>query len=186
MKALKTVGLIVLVLIICVIAVFGYYGGFKSIDVIITKQGGETVIYKDVTGDYSQTPDVTNEVYEALLNDYKIETTKGVGIFYDNPQKVEKSKLRSRIGCILDSDVDSLTLAKISEKYNVMVLPKAKYIATDFPMKGGLSMLVGIIKAYPALNKYIEDNNIKEDGPVTEIYDVPGKKVIYRKELADK
>lgn len=35
---------------------------------------------------------------------------------------------------------------------------------------------------YPALNKYCEKQGYK-DSPVPEIYDVPGKKIIYRKKI---
>jgi len=183
MKALKPVLTIVVVLLICIVAVYGYYGGFSSIDVTTSVEGGETVIYKDVVGDYSQTPVITDEIYHTLLNEYKIETTKGFGVFYDNPQQVDKNKLRSKVGCILDSEIDSLTQAKLSDKYKIMILPKGNYVTTEFPMKGMLSVMIGIFRVYPAINKYIEENNITEDGPITEIYDTPNKKIIYRKEL---
>lgn len=186
MKALKPVLTIVVVLLVCIIAVYGYYGGFSSVNITTSIQGGETVIYKDVTGDYSQTPVITDEIYHALLNEYNIETTKGFGVFYDNPQNVEKSQLRSKVGCILDSELDSLNLSKLSGKYQIMVLPKANYIVTELPMRGMLSVMIGIFKVYPKINNYIEENNIQEDGPITEIYDVLNKKIVYRKELIAK
>jgi len=46
-----------------------------------------------------------------------------------------------------------------------------------------MSIIMGIMKVYPALNKYISENNLSEEGFVMEIYDVPGKKIIYRKPL---
>ncbi|MDR0874503.1 MAG: hypothetical protein LBN27_13735, partial [Prevotellaceae bacterium] len=56
------------------------------------------------------------------------------------------------------------------------------YVVTEFPFKGGMSIMVGLMKVYPALAKYIESQNLK-DSPIMEIYDVQNKVVIYRKEV---
>ena len=42
------------------------------------------------------------------------------------------------------------------------------------------------MKVYPALNRYIRNYNLSEDGYVMEIYDVPNKRIIYRKEIRSK
>jgi hypothetical protein len=39
-----------------------------------------------------------------------------------------------------------------------------------------------MIKVYPVIEKYVTENNY-QDGPIMEIYDVPNKKIIYRKFL---
>ncbi len=124
-----------------------------------------------------------DSVYYFLLNDLNIATTKGVGIYYDNPQQVETSKLRSEIGCFLDSPVDSIQMAKISEKFRIKEIAKGQYLTTEFPNKGMLSIIVGIIKVYPAMTKFMEENGYKDQSPVTEIYDEPTKTIIYRKEI---
>lgn len=183
MKALKPVLTIVVVLLICIIAVYGYYGGFSPVNISTSVQGGETVIYKDVTGDYSQTRVISDEIYRTLLNDYKIETTRGFGVFYDNPQQVEKSKLRSKVGCILDSETDSAGLSKISAQFRTMILPEGNYITTELPMRGMLSVIIGIFKVYPKINNYLIENNIQDDSPITEIYDIVNSKIIYRKQI---
>jgi hypothetical protein len=40
-------------------------------------------------------------------------------------------------------------------------------------------------KVYPIMGKYISENGF-EDGPIMKIYDVPNKKIIYRKFLIKK
>jgi hypothetical protein len=103
-------------------------------------------------------------------------------MYYDNPQKVEKSKLRSEVGCILEKkDIDKLPT--LEKKYTVRTLLEKDYIITDFPYKGKASIFFGIMKVYPALNTYVKQNGYKEDGPIMEIYDVPNNKISYRKEL---
>jgi len=175
---MKIILAILIVIIVFALAVYAYYGGFTSVKFEIKEQGGEVLVYEDVVGDYGQAGEVTNRVYQTLLDKENIATTKGFGIFLDNPKSVEKSKLRSEIGCIID-DADVALIARLSEKYNVKVFPRNKYASAEFPMKGKLSIFVGIMKVYPVLNKFCEEHNIS-GGAVMEIYDVPNKKTIYR------
>lgn len=177
---MKIILIVLAILVILLIVVYVYFGGFRKIKFNVKALGGETIVYENVTGDYSQTPKVTNKIYYSLLNNEKIETTKGIGIYYDHPKKVDKDRLRSEIGCIIE-DADSATLTKLSENYQVKTLPQSDFITTEFPFKGKLSVLFGIMKVYPAMEKFNKENGYI-DGPITEIYDVPNKKIIYRKE----
>jgi DNA gyrase inhibitor GyrI len=177
---MKVTLIILAILVILIICVYAYYGGFTKVNLKIENQGGETIVYENVIGDYKQTPKFTDKIYYALLNDEKIETTRGIGIFYDNPQKVEKEKLRSEVGCVIEN-MDSAIISKLSEKYQIKTLEKTDYIVAEFPFKGGISVIFGIMKVYPGLNKYCEENGFK-DSPITEIYDVSNKKIVYRKE----
>ena len=181
MKIMKVVLIILAVLVVLLIVIYAYYGGFKKISFRIENQGGEIVVYENVTGDYSQSSKVSDRVYYTLLNDEKIETTKGIGIYYDNPQKVAKDKLRSEIGCIVEN-VDSATLTRLAEKYQTKTLPQCEFVVAEFPFKGKLSVLFGIMKVYPALDKFNKEHGYIES-PITEIYDVPNKKIMYRKEI---
>lgn len=178
---MKTTLIILGAVLVLLVLVYAYYGGFKKISFHVETTGGETMVYESVIGDYSQTPKYTDKIYYALLNDEKIETTKGIGIFYDNPKNVAKEQLRSEVGCLLNN-ADSATLEQLSGQYKLKTLPVDDYIVTEFPMKGGLSFMVGILKVYPALNKYAQEHGYK-DSPITEIYDVPNKKITYRKEV---
>ena len=181
MKKIMNIVLIILaVLVVLLIAIYAYYGGFGKINFRIENQGGETVVYENVTGDYSQTPKVSDKIYYALLNEEKIATTKGIGIYYDNPKKVEKDKLRSDIGCIVEN-TDSATLTRLAEKYQIKTLPQSDFVVAEFPFKGKLSVLFGIMRVYPALDKFNKEHGYIES-PITEIYDVPNKKIIYRQE----
>ena len=162
-------------------AIYAYYGGFKTITFKEEEQGGETIVYEEMIGDYRQTPKVQDKIYYSLLNNDKIETTKGFGIYYDNPKEVEKIKLRSEIGCIVEG-LDSETVAKLAQKYKIKTLSKTRCIVTEFPFKGMLSVFVGIMKVYPAFEKYCKQNGLS-DSPMMEIYDVPNKNIVYRKGL---
>lgn len=179
---MKTILILLAILIIALVAFYAYYGGFKKIHISISKSGGEVLIYEKIQGDYKQSGAIMDKIYDALLNEDKIETFKGFGIYYDNPQKVEKSELRSEAGCVLEKkDLDKLPI--LENKYTIRTFPEKKYIITEFPYKGKTSIFFSIMKVYPALNKYSKLNGYKEDSPVMEIYDIPNGKILYRKEL---
>jgi DNA gyrase inhibitor GyrI len=175
---MKVVLIIIAIVIVLLMSIYAYYGGFRKISFRVEEQGGETLVYENVVGDYKQTTVVSDRVYYGLLNDEKIATTKGFGIFYDNPKEVEKSKLRSEVGCIVEN-LDSAAIATLTQKYQVKTLPVTKCVVTEFPFKGGLSALIGLIKVYPALEKYTEKEKLKKS-PIMEIYDVPNKTITYR------
>ncbi|MEX0289373.1 MAG: GyrI-like domain-containing protein [Flavobacteriaceae bacterium] len=182
MKTIKIMLLVLAVLVIAAIVLYAYYGGFKNINVSVSKAGGDVLIYEKIRGDYRQSGIIMDEIYYALLNEDNIETFKGFGLYYDNPQKVEKSKLRSEAGCILEEkDMDKLPI--LENKYTVRTFPEKEYLVTEFPYKGKMSIFFGIKKVYPALNRFSKLNGYKEDSPVMELYDIPNNKILYRKEL---
>jgi hypothetical protein len=41
--------------------------------------------------------------------------------------------------------------------------------------------MLGIFKVYPAMENYLETNNLPQTGPVIEIYDEPASQIHYRK-----
>ncbi len=181
---MKIVLIVILGIFAVCLAVYAYFGGFKKLNVSVAEQGGETVVYESITGDYRQSGEVMNKIYYSLLNDYKIETFKGFGQYFDNPQKVEKAKLRSEAGCIIET-VDLDKIANLPESFKTKVLPTQRYIITEFPYKGKLSIIFSVMKAYPALAKYATENNFNGEGSVIEIYDMPNKKIYYRKEIVE-
>lgn len=181
MKTMKIILIAILVLLVVALIVYGYYGGFKKIEFTVSEQGGEILIYEDLTGDYRQSPVVMDKVYYSLLNNENIETYRGFGIYYDNPQKVEKSKLRSEVGCILEAK-DSSKVEQLKNRYKVKSFPRKAYIVTEFPFNGPVSVFIGVVKVYPAMNDYLKQHGYSEQGAVMEIYDTPNNKIVYRKE----
>ncbi len=180
MRTFQIIIIVVAILTAIIVGFAAYWGAFKSIQFSMVEQGGETLVYEEMTGDYRQSGEVMDQVYYSLLNDYKIETFKGFGIYYDNPQKVEASKLRSELGCILEES-DIHRLSELEGNFKIKTYPKGKYVVAEFPYKGKLSVIFGIMKVYPALNKYVKEKGYDEEGAIMEIYDTPGKKIVYRK-----
>ena len=50
-KIMKIVLIIFAILVVFLIVMYAYYGGFQKISFRIENQGGETIVYEDVTGD---------------------------------------------------------------------------------------------------------------------------------------
>lgn len=179
---MKIVLFIFVFILAFVILVYGYFGGFRKIDLQIVTAGGEILVYEKVSGAYNQAAQISDKVYYELLHNHGIETTKGFGIFYDNPKNVEQSKLRSEVGCIVEN-IDAATLEKLKANFQVKTLPQENYLVAEFPFKGFPSIIIGMLKVHPALEKYTAENNLP-DSPIMEIYDgFVNKKIIYRKFL---
>lgn len=159
-----------------------FFGAFKRLIVEEKEAGGETIVFEEITGEYMQSGSVMDKIYHSLLNEDKIKTFKGFGRYFDNPKKVEKEKLRSEAGCILERK-DLAKLPELKKKYSVKKLPREKFIITEFPYRNKASVFFGLLKVYPVLSKYAVAKGYKEDTAVTEVYDVPKGKIVYRKNL---
>lgn len=177
--------IILLVIFIVLVLASAWFGAFNRVNVSVKETGGETLVYEAVKGDYKNTGTFTNKIYYLLLNEDNVETYKGFGIFYDNPKKTEKSQLKSEVGCILEP-ADSAKAAQLETKYSVKQYDRKEYIVAEFPFKGTPSIVIGLFKVYPAINQFAQQNGFEEDTPVMEIYDVPGKKIEYRKAIVRK
>jgi hypothetical protein len=179
---MKILLIIIMVVIIAVLGLYAYFGGFKKIPLQIREEGGETLVYETVQGDYRQTAAVMDKIYYSLLNEEQIETFKGFGIYYDDPKKVDKEKLRSEAGCIL-GNADQVNFRELEKKYQLKTFPQKQYLTAQFPWKGKMSVMFSILRVYPALNKYARTRGYDENTPVMEIYDVSNGKILYRKDL---
>lgn len=168
-------------LIVCIVGLASYLGIFKTIIFQETEVGPFKLVYEEYVGDYKNTPIIQDRIYKSLLDEFKIETTKGFGIYYNDPATTHKDKLFSEIGCILE-EKDYGKISEIEAKFKVKDYPKQKAVVTEFAFKNKLSVMIGIFKVYPALAKYITDKGISPS-EIMEIYDVPNKKIVYIKRM---
>jgi len=184
MKTSRIILGIILTLILILVTIYAYYGGFYKINFEVRQGGGETLVYRSLKGDYSQTGKVTDEIYQILLSEYEIETFNGFGIYYDNPAEVATEELRSDVGCILpDAHADKIPM--LESEFKVETAPFGDFVVAEFPYRGQLSFMVGVMKVYPAMARYVEQQGLNPNTPVMEIYDIPNKKIIYRKEIVE-
>jgi len=171
-----------LIISIIVFSIFGafiyaLYSGAMA-DVVITERemGTYTLVFKKNVGSYSKIKPVMDAVYTQLKND-GIETTKGFGIYYDNPNKVADYMLRSDVGCIVET-WQKKKLDAVKDKYNITQFHQPHCVVVEFPYKSQLSIILGVIKVYPQLLKYMESKKYKSSTSM-EIYDLPAGKIYY-------
>lgn len=182
MKTLKIISGTLGSLVLIIVIIFAYYGGFSRIKIQIKEKGGETLIYKELKGDYAQAGNVIDKMTKALRSNEKIQTYQSFGIYYDNPRFTNEENLRSDAGCILEKK-DTFKLNLLLNRYKIKICPTKKYIIADFPYKGKLSILLSLFKVYPAIEEYVKLNGYNEKGSVMEIYDSTNKVIHFRKEI---
>jgi len=167
---------------VLLISYFYYMGFFNKIEITEKEMGPYKVVFKEHIGDYKETGKIMDEIYYSLLDD-DVETYKGFGIYYDDPKVVEKDKLRSIAGSIIEEkDYDKID--KLKDKSDIKTIDKTRSITTEFPFRNKMSVIFSLMKVYPELNKYIDSKGYKK-GDVMEVYDVPNKKINYVAEIVE-
>ena len=123
-----------------------------------------------------------DKIYSRLLGEDAVETTRGFGLYYDNPKKVKKENLRSIVGCILENE-DADKIEYLKKRYKIKKYPPSKSVIAEFPFKGTPSIFMGILKVYPKITKYMEQHNYAMV-PIMEIYDSSHKTISYVESVA--
>ena len=172
---LKTIVAVVVVLIVAVVLFMGYMGLLVTPKVFEQITGPYTYAYEEFIGDYKKTGPAFERVNKALI-DQNITSPEGIGVYFDDPAKVPSDKLRSYCGAIInESDAVKLTT---NENLKIGKIEEQKSVIVELPIKNSLSYMLGPIKAYPALGKYISQKGYKVKISF-ELYDMQGKKIRY-------
>jgi len=180
MKILKWILIIAAVIVVLLVAFLAYLGAFSPMKAYEDKMGPYTIAYESFTGPYAKTGPVFEKVYNALKAE-GIATTRGLGIYYDDPSKVPADKLRSDCGIVIE-DKDRAKFSRVRRKFKVKKVRKKDCVVVEFPIRNTLSYMIGPMKAYPALMKYAEQKGY-DWGMSYELYDEPQGKVFFVMEI---
>lgn len=181
MKIIKWSLIVLVVLVLLAAAWLAYMGVFSTPKVTRQKIGPYTLVYEEYTGPYSDTGKVIKRVYDSCTA-VGVVTSKGFGIYLNNPKMTEPDKLQSEIGCVLEEkDLDKAGL--LQKKFKVKVWPASDCLVAEFPIRNDLSYMIGPLKVYPELNKALAAEKAKL-GAAMELYDVPAKKILYIFQIA--
>lgn len=177
MKILKII-LISLVSLLISLLLFGWFiGFFKNMKVKEKEEGGFTVAGLKYTGPYSTNAKYMAQVEQKLLK-LGIMPNREFGIYYDNPQTSSPENCRSYVGCIIrEEDYDKIP-ELISTGLIVDTVPKGKAIFTEFSLRNSVSFMLGAMKAYPLMSKYLSTKGYKATMSI-EIYDLVDRKITY-------
>lgn len=161
--------------LIAVIALW-HAGMFAKVEISQQDSGSFMVVYQEHQGAYSKVGPTMDEVYQKLLDD-GIDTTRGIGIYYDDPREVEEAELRSEVGSIIEID-DQAKLEQVKDKYQIKLIDRYPSLVIELPYRSKLSIIIGVLKAYPAFVKYCQEHEC-QTGAMFEIYDQVNKKIQY-------
>ena len=179
-KSMKIILVVVVLIIVMFWGVLAYHGFFSSIEIVEKETGPYTFATKRFVGSYYKVGPTMKEV-DSWLRENGVIATKGVGLFYDDPEKVAQEELRSDVGNVLEN-ADEQILAKVREKFTVKNIARQKALVIEFPIKSPLSYMLAPIKVYPMISKYWKDKGYPEmtDGGFSiEIDDIDGKVTTY-------
>ena len=186
MKFLKWLGknLVILLAILVVLALINrwYLGGFTKLEVKEQPMGPYAIAYVHFIGEYGKVWPSMTKVYNILSGAW-ITSLTGIGIYYDDPAVVSWANLKSDVGAVIAVQ-DIKTLAK-NKDIQTKTLPAGKKIVVEFPMKNTLSVMMGVMKVYPVITKYMQEKWYKAV-PMIELYDSTAKKIYYIADIAVK
>jgi hypothetical protein len=178
---MKSVVIVVTAVLIACVGVLAYLGFFSTVEVRERDMGPYQIVYREHVGDYGGTAVIQDEVCSELLDGEKVRVSRGFGLYYDDPRTVKRENLRSIAGCILEEQ-DYPRIADLKKRHLVREYARTRCLVAEFPYKGTLSIFAGVICVYPRLEEYTREKKLGK-GPVMEIYDIPGKKIVYLMQL---
>lgn len=176
-KIFQILGVFLLALLLLVAAVLVHAGLFESVEVREQETDSYTLVYQDHVGSYYQVRSPMDEVYQSLLR-MGIETYRGAGVYYDNPQEVPEDQLRSEVGSILE-EKDLAQIGQIKKTFKVKEIPRQRAMVTEFPIRNLLSYVIAPAKVYKEVNALWQQQSYPDYEYAIEIYDVPKKTIIY-------
>ena len=177
MKFIKVTLVIISLILVFVVGFFWYMGYFQSVQVQEKKEGGFLMAGIEVVGPYSDAGRHIAKV-DYKLRGLGINSTKGIGIYYDDPKTTPKDKYHSFVGNVINV-TDTLLLEKIKlNGLKIDSITKKKALIIEFPIKNTLSYMIGPMKVYPIFTKYVLQNKIKPT-LTFEIYDMDANMITF-------
>lgn len=145
-------------------------GAFREVAIATQEDGPFHVLSKEHLGPYHKIADVILEV-EAWARSQGEPCTRSFGEFFDDPERTDEDRLRSRGGCILNksapADIEALK-SKLPANYNLTTIDQRLYAIATFD--GAPSL--GPVKVYPKVLEYVSLNRLEIKGAVIEIYEI--------------
>lgn len=145
-------------------------GAFRDVTVETGNDGPFVVLAKEHLGPYHKIADVILEV-ETWARAKGEPCVRTFGEYFDDPERTDEDRLRSRGGCIL-SKTSSEEIEKLGSDlpagYRIDTIPEQLYALATFD--GAPSL--GPLKVYPQVLEYAKLNRLEIKGAVIEVYQV--------------
>ncbi len=160
-----------------VIVLFLFYSGYFNPVLFKTQTLPQYYLaLRPLVGDYKNSPSIQAELMQELVDGgLVIDTT--AGIYFDNPKELEKDKLRSLVGVVIKAEQLDLFKALHSDA-RLVELEEQKAFHTSWNYKSGLSIMLAIMRVYPAIFKRAKRDHFEIFQSI-EIYDFSQKRLDY-------
>ena len=153
-RPMKKVLWIVLALVAIVFGFLISQGLYRTVEVQQGEQGGFILVGVDHVGPYMEIGNAFAEV-QAQFPDGEF-----AGIYYDNPEFVAEDSLRSFAG-VKVSATDGLEAIAAHPEFRLVEVEKGPSLYTEWSGGSGVvSMILGTMKAYPALKAACEETGL--------------------------
>ncbi|MBO9665563.1 MAG: GyrI-like domain-containing protein [Bdellovibrio sp.] len=139
-----------------------YLGAFKTVTVSEAQQGPFKTLYVENVGPYHKV-NKRIETVEKFMKEQGAPCGRTFGIYLDDPYQVEEARLRSEVGCLIET-----VPANLPEGFKVGEIPGRNYVVATFTGSPG----IGPLKVYPRIEEYMQSKKLQHDGPVIEIYEI--------------
>lgn len=145
-----------------IVALLLHLGAFKPVTVAIEEAGPLRMVYKSHIGPYHKIVPTIEEVEKwAAANGEPCQIS--FGEYLDDPRIVDEDRLRSNGGCIVEGDWTD----RLPEGFQFREVPRQEYVTAIFTGAPSISPY----KVYPKAFKYMESMNLKQEGPILELYE---------------
>lgn len=156
-----------------VIVLFLFYSGyftpitFKTIDLPEL-----TLALVPYVGPYKSSSTLQVKLFEEL-KEAGLDIDSSAGIYFDNPKLVAEAENRSLIGVVM-KDEDKEKFLALNSDARLVELVSQKVLYSGFAYKSGLSIMLAIMKIYPAIVKGAKRQAFDVYESI-EVYDFPNK-----------
>lgn len=136
------------------------------------------VAYVKYVGPYSESWKLGAEVESKLSTVKPIDWSKEpcIGIYYDNPERVPVNECRSIYGKIIPGELELDGVDGVETAY-VDAMPDT--IQIRYPLRGFLSILCGMKKAYPMIHAFWKSTEETKGTAIAELYGFNGSVITY-------
>lgn len=168
-------------------ALYVYHDFHKQYPIEPSEIPAQNFIYIQNAGGYKKLSDSFGKLAQDMKgfgdSANKFSGFKWVGIYYDDPRKVqEESKQRAIVGFFLDPSNQNLVnefLQKYPD-YSLQEIPRISTMSTSIALKSPLTVLYNFAKTHPRLRKFVEERELVEDAasrPIIEVYKVENQRM---------
>lgn len=145
-------------------------GFWRPVALTVEEAGPWAFVSKQHMGPYHEILGTLEEV-EKWVRAQGLTCTQTFGEFLDDPNVVEHERLRANTGCLLSPDLaKEPALASLPDGFSNREVPRRRYVVGSFTGSPAL----GPFKVYGPAASLMREKNLREDGPIIEVYTVKG------------